>query len=70
MSLVVERDEQGRWIVTIAGVSRSRRDSIEAALAEAAGTLTATEWVGSLAETLAPRPETGHEPRPALSDCE
>jgi len=70
MSVVVERDEQGRWIVTIAGVSRSRRDSIEAALAEAAGVSTATEWVGSLAETLIRRSERAARRPFALRDRE
>jgi hypothetical protein len=55
MSLIVERDAHGRWIVTIAAVSKSRRDSIEAALAEAAGVTTAATWIRTLAETLTGR---------------
>jgi hypothetical protein len=55
MPLVVERDGRGRWIVTIAGVSRSRRDSLEAALADAAGVSTAATWIRPLAETLTTR---------------
>ena len=36
-SLLVERDERGRWVATVEGVSRSRNASLEAALLEAAG---------------------------------
>ena len=36
-ALLVERDRDGCWVVTVASVSRSRNASLEAALLEAGG---------------------------------
>jgi hypothetical protein len=36
-SLVIDRDERGQWVATVAAVSRSRSVSLETALLEAAG---------------------------------
>ena len=51
-SLVVERDEEGRWVATVAEVSRSRNASLTAALEEAGGSSIPREWAERVAEAL------------------
>jgi len=53
-SLLVERDERGRWVATVEGVSRSRNASLEAALLEAAGA-PARSWAARLATVIVAR---------------
>ena len=53
-SLLVERDERGRWVATVEGVSRSRNASLEAALLEAAGAPART-WAARLAAAIVAR---------------
>jgi hypothetical protein len=53
-SLLVERDERGRWVATVEGVSRSRNASLEAALLEAAG-VSARRWAAPLAAMIVAR---------------
>lgn len=55
-ALLVERDSAGRWVVTVASVSRSRNDSLEAALLEAGGGSVPRRWAGQLAAAIAQRP--------------
>jgi hypothetical protein len=54
-ALLVERDSDGRWVVTVASVSRSRNDSLEAALLEAGGGSVPRRWAGQLAAAIAQR---------------
>lgn len=53
--LVVERDDHGPWVVTVASVSRSRNESLEAALVEAGGGSVPREWAARLAAVIAAR---------------
>lgn len=46
-ALLVERDSDGRWVVTVASVSRSRNDSLEEALLEAGGGSMPRRWAGA-----------------------
>lgn len=55
-ALLVERDSDGRWVVTVASVSRSRNDSLEAALLEAGGGSMPRRWAAQLATAIAQRP--------------
>jgi hypothetical protein len=57
-ALLVERDEDGRWAVTVASVSRSRSESLELALLEAGGGSVTREWAARLAAGLARRAPT------------
>jgi hypothetical protein len=54
-SLVIERDERGQWVATVAGVSRSRSGSLETALLEAAGSSAPREWAERLAAAIVAR---------------
>jgi len=49
-SLVVERDGRRRWVVTVAGASRSRHETLETALVEAA--VVDPQWAARLATTI------------------
>lgn len=53
--LLVERDEHGPWVVTVASVSRSRNESLEAALLEAGGGSIPRQWAAQLAAAVAAR---------------
>lgn len=55
--LLVGRGEDGRWVVTVASVSRSRSESLELALLEAGGASVTREWAARLAGAL-----TSHAP--------
>lgn len=55
-ALVVERDGDGRWVVTVASVSRSRSASLEAALLEAGGASVPRPWAARLAAAVALQP--------------
>jgi hypothetical protein len=46
--LLVERVENGPWVVTVAAVSRSRNASLEAALLEAGGDSVSRDWAAQL----------------------
>jgi hypothetical protein len=54
-ALLVERDGDDCWVVTVASVSRSRNDSLEAALLEAGGGSVPRRWAGQLAAALVQR---------------
>jgi hypothetical protein len=56
-ALLVERDSGGRWVVTVASVSQSRNDSLEAALLEAGGGSVPRSWAARLAAAIA-RPQS------------
>jgi hypothetical protein len=58
-ALLVERDRDGCWVVTVASVSRSRNASLEAALLEAGGGSMPRRWAGQLAAALARRSADG-----------
>jgi hypothetical protein len=47
--LLVEREDHGPWIVTVAPVSRRRNASLEAALLEAGGGSLPHEWAARVA---------------------
>ena len=51
-SLLVERDEQGEWVATVASVSRSRNVLLEAAILEAAGSSAPRRWAEQLAAAI------------------
>ena len=51
-ALVVERDERNRWVATVAAASRSRNESLEAALIEAGGTTITRVWAERLAAVI------------------
>jgi hypothetical protein len=53
--LLVERDDHGPWVVTVASVSRSRNESLEAALLEAGGASVARAWAARLAAAITAR---------------
>jgi hypothetical protein len=53
--LLVEREGCGPWVVTVASVSRSRNDSLEAALLEAGGGSVPRQWAARLAATVIAR---------------
>jgi hypothetical protein len=53
--LLVERDENACWIVTVASVSRSRNTSLETALLEAGGSSVSQSWAARLAAAIAAR---------------
>lgn len=53
--LLVERDDHGPWVVTVASFSRSRNESLEAALLEAGGGSVPREWAARLAAAVAAR---------------
>ena len=53
--LLVERDDHGPWVVTVASVSRSRNPSLEAALVEAGGGSVPREWAARVAAAVAAR---------------
>ena len=53
--LLVERDDHGPWIVTVASVSLSRNQSLEAALLEAGGGSVPRQWAARLAAAVAAR---------------
>lgn len=63
-ALLVERDDRGPWVVTVASVSRSRNDSLEAALVEAGGGSVPRAWAAKVATAIAARAvgETLSEP--------
>jgi hypothetical protein len=71
--LVVERDDRGPWVVTVAAVSRSRNASLEAALLEAGGHAVPRAWAARLAATVMIREaerlseRTTHTPRTKAS---
>lgn len=52
-ALQVERDSDGRWVVTVASVSRSRSNSLAAALLEAGGGSVPRAWAARLATLIA-----------------
>jgi hypothetical protein len=52
-ALLVERDCHGQWVVTVASVSRSRNDSLEAALVEAGGGSVPHAWAAKVATLVA-----------------
>jgi hypothetical protein len=54
-SLVVERDERGRWVATVAAVSCSRNASLEAVLLEAAGSAAPRRWAKLLSAAIMAR---------------
>jgi hypothetical protein len=54
-SLVIDRDERGQWVATVAAVSRSRSVSLETALLEAAGSSAPREWAERLAAAIVAR---------------
>jgi hypothetical protein len=54
-ALVVERDERNRWVATVAAASRSRNESLEAALIEAGGTTITRVWAERLAAVILAR---------------
>jgi hypothetical protein len=54
-ALLVERESDGRWVVTVASVSRSRNGSLEAALLEAGGGSVPRRWAAQLATAIAQR---------------
>ena len=58
--LVVERDDHGPWVVTVASVSRSRNESLEAALVEAGGGSVPREWAARLAAVIAAKIGRAH----------
>jgi hypothetical protein len=58
-ALRVERDGRGRWVVTVAAVSRSRNDSLEAALVEAGGGSVPSGWAGEISVPTANGSRTG-----------
>lgn len=68
-ALLVERDENGCWIVTVASVSRSRNASLETALLEAAGSSVSRSSAARLAAAISARlvAEMGSERRPHSS---
>jgi hypothetical protein len=51
-ALLVERNGGGQWIVTVASVSRSRNDSLEAALVEAGGGSVPRTWAERVAKVI------------------
>lgn len=51
--LLIERDDHGPWVVIVASVSRSRNDSLEAALLEAGGASVARDWAARLSAAIA-----------------
>jgi hypothetical protein len=53
--LLVEREDHGPWVVTVASVSRSRNESLEAALLEAGGGSVPREWAARLAAAVSTR---------------
>ena len=53
--LLVERDDHGPWVVTVASVSRSRNESFEAALLEAGGGSVPRQWAARLATAVGAR---------------
>jgi hypothetical protein len=53
--LLVEREDSGPWVVTVALVSRSRNGSLEAALLEAGGGSVPRQWAGQLAAAVIAR---------------
>jgi hypothetical protein len=57
-SLVVERDTHNRWVATVAAASRSRNDSLEAAILESAGASVSRQWAARLAATIIARTAT------------
>ena len=52
-ALLVERESNGRWVATVASVSRSRNDSLEAALLEAGVESVPRRWAARLAAVIA-----------------
>jgi hypothetical protein len=65
-TVVVERDERQRWVVTVAGASQSRGSSLEAALLEAGGTAISREWAQRVAAAIASRRGTRQRPSSEL----
>jgi hypothetical protein len=57
-ALLVERDNHGPWVVTVASVSRSRNDSLEAALVEAGGGSVPRAWAEQAAKLIRTYEET------------
>lgn len=53
--LIVERNDHGPWVVTVASVSRSRNASLEAALLEAGGASVPRQWAARLAAAVSAR---------------
>jgi hypothetical protein len=53
--LLVEREDHGPWVVTVASVSRSRNASLEAALLEAGGGSVPREWAARVAAAVSTR---------------
>jgi hypothetical protein len=51
-ALLVERTGSGQWVVTVASVSRSRNDSLEAALVEAGGGSVPRTWAERAAKAV------------------
>lgn len=59
-ALVIERDKQRRWVVTLLGAIRSRGYSLEAALLEAGGASVSSAWAPRVAAAItAVRSEPG-----------
>lgn len=62
--LLVEREDHGPWVVTVAAMSRSRNNSLEAALLEAGGGSVPREWAARVAAAvLTGKAEADSEPR-------
>jgi hypothetical protein len=57
-ALLVERDDRGPWVVTVASVSRSRNDSLEEALIEAGGGSVPRAWAEQAAKLIRRHEET------------
>jgi hypothetical protein len=68
-TLVVERDDNGCWIVTVASVSRSRNTSLEIALLEAGGSSVSRSSAARLAAAISAHlvADMGSERRPHSS---
>ena len=54
-AFLVVRDGDGRWVVTVASVSRSRNESLEAALAEEGDGSVPRAWAATLAAAITHR---------------
>jgi hypothetical protein len=52
-AVLIERDDAERWVVTVASVSRSRNNSLEAALREAGGSAVSSRWASRVVAAIA-----------------
>jgi hypothetical protein len=58
-ALLVEHNGRDQWVVTVAAVSRSRNDSLEAALVEAGGSSVPSAWAAQAAKLIRAQATTG-----------